>query len=125
MRPWSGKFVCAVALGATLAIGGCGSSTIETIPGFPSFASLPNWDFKALSPFEPKECAQVSKKALRQVNWTRVPQINMRIRHDEFEPMIVQMKQGWPYIFRIRNRDEEDHYFSAREFFRNMAVIRR
>jgi hypothetical protein len=34
------------------------------------------------------------------------------------------MKPGWPYIFRIRNRDDKDHYFAAREFFRNMAVIR-
>jgi hypothetical protein len=131
MRSWSGKFVRAGVLGATLALGGCGSSGfligssfLESMPAWPtlpSLADLPGWD--VLSPFDPSDCAQVSKKALRQVNWTRVPQINMRIRHDEYEPMVIQMKQGWPYIFRIRNRDDKDHYFAAREFFRNMAVI--
>ncbi len=104
---------------------GFGSSFLESMPAWPSLPSLPSLpDFAALSPFDPDECAQVSKKALRKVNWTRVPEVNMRIRHGEFEPMIVQMKQGWPYVFRIRNRDDKDHYFTAKEFFRNMAVIR-
>jgi hypothetical protein len=48
----------------------------------------------------------------------------MRIRNDEFEPMIVQMTQGWPYVFRIRNRDSKPHTFNAKRFLRSMAVIR-
>ena len=48
----------------------------------------------------------------------------MRIRNNEFEPMIVQMTQGWPYTFRISNRDDHSHSFNASEFFRNVAVIR-
>ncbi len=66
----------------------------------------------------------VSPKALKKVNWTRVPKVNMRIRNNEFEPMIVQMTQGWPYVFRIRNRDQKAHTFNAARFLRSMAVIR-
>jgi len=132
MRLCGGKTVRAGILGMALMLAGCGSSGfiigssfLESMPAWPSLPSLADLPgLNVLSPFDPGECAQVSKKALRKVNWTRVPQINMRVRHDEFEPMVIQMKQGWPYIFRIRNRDEEDHYFAAREFFRNMAVIR-
>ncbi len=66
----------------------------------------------------------VSPKALKRVNWTRVPRVNMRIRNNEYEPMIVQMTQGWPYVFRIRNRDDRAHSFNAERFLRSMAVIR-
>jgi len=38
--------------------------------------------------------------------------------------MIVQMTQGWPYVFRIRNRDDRAHTFNAGRFLRSMAVIR-
>lgn len=70
------------------------------------------------------ECSTVSPKALKRVNWTRVPKVNIRIRNDEYEPMIVHMTQGWPYVFRIRNRDQRAHTFNAEKFLRSMAVIR-
>ena len=68
-------------------------------------------------------CAEVSKKALKYINWTRVPEVNVRIRNDEFSPMIVRLRQGWPYILRIRNRDNKGHIFRAYEFFSKTAVI--
>ena len=37
--------------------------------------------------------------------------------------MVIRLRQGWPYVFRIRNRDDEGHVFKAHEFFRNVAVI--
>jgi hypothetical protein len=68
-------------------------------------------------------CAEVSEEAVKRINWTKVPVVNVRIRHDEFSPMVVRMRQGWPYVFRIRNRDDEGHAFKAYEFFKNVAVI--
>ena len=68
-------------------------------------------------------CAEVSKKAVKYINWTRVPEVNVRIRHDEFSPMIVRLRQGWPYILRIRNRDDKNHVFKAYDFFSKTAVI--
>ena len=69
-------------------------------------------------------CAQVDQKALKFVNWTQVPEVNVRIRHDEFSPMVLRLRQGWPYVMRIRNRDQYTHYIQAYEFFSNVAVIR-
>lgn len=99
------------------------SNLMEFIPAVPSFPALPT-----VSAFLPEfgldECAVVSPKALKKVNWARVPEVNMRIRNDEFEPMIVQMTQGWPYTFRISNRDDRAHTFNARDFFKNVAMVR-
>ena len=95
-------------------------SYIPTIPGLSSLPSISN----ILPDFNELECATVSPKALKRVNWTRVPKVNMRIRNNEYEPMIVQMTQGWPYAFRIRNRDDRDHSFNAERFLKSMAVIR-
>ena len=70
-------------------------------------------------------CAEVNPEALKHVNWTRVPEINVRIRHDEFNPMVIRMRQGWPYVFRLRNRDHTGHTFRADDFFRRVAVIQK
>ena len=70
-------------------------------------------------------CEEVSPEALKRVNWTQVPEINVRIRHDEFSPMVIRMRQGWPYVFRIRNRDNTGHTFRADDFFNKVAVIQK
>lgn len=95
------------------------SQLLPSIPAIPSLQALAE-----AFVFDDQVCAQVSEDDVKRVNWTRVPEVNMRIRADEFEPMIIQMKQGWPYIFRIRNRDDAAHVFASRDFFTNMAIIR-
>lgn len=108
-----------------LMLSGCElpSSVMQLIPSMPSLPSLPSVS-NVLPDFDEDACAVVSPKALKQVNWARVPQVNMRIRNDEFEPMIVQMTQGWPYTFRISNRDDRAHSFNAAQFFQNVAMVR-
>lgn len=68
-------------------------------------------------------CPEVSEKAVKRINWTQVPEVDLRIRHGEFSPMVVRLRQGWPYVFRIRNRDDRGHAFKAYNFFANVAVI--
>ncbi len=69
------------------------------------------------------DCPEVSEKAIKRINWTRVPEVDLRIRHGEFSPMVVRLRQGWPYVFRIRNGDDRGHAFKAYNFFANVAVI--
>jgi hypothetical protein len=95
----------------------------STLPSFKSLASFP--DFKLWERVSgDRKCATVSEEDVRQVNWRRVPEVNMRVRGSEFEPMIVPLKQGRPYIFRIRNRDDTARVFAADDFFAKMAVLR-
>jgi len=70
------------------------------------------------------DCPTVDEKALKWVNWTRVPEVNVRIRNAEFSPMIIRLRQGWPYVLRIRNRDDTDQVFKSYDFFSHVAVIK-
>jgi hypothetical protein len=118
---WKSSLGCGLAL----LLSGCemASSAKTFIPALLGLSALPSIS-NIITDYSNDTCALVSPKALKQVNWTRVPEINMRIRNDEFEPMIVQMTQGWPYTFRIRNRDGRAHSFNAKDFFKNVAMVR-
>ncbi len=72
----------------------------------------------------PSSCAKINQKAVKFINWTRVPVVNVRIRQNEYSPMIIRLRQGWPYVIRIRNRDDYGHVFQANTFFSRVAVIK-
>lgn len=69
------------------------------------------------------DCKQISKRAEAKINWARVPQVELRVRDGAFSPMVTYLKQGRPYIVRIRNRDDEMRVFRAGAFFEKNAVI--
>jgi len=77
---------------------------------------------KGVPVIEAAKCAEVSPQAIKKINWTRVPEVNVRIRNDQFEPMVIKLRQGWPYIMKIRNRDAGPHVFNSYGFFTNVAV---
>ena len=72
----------------------------------------------------PSSCAKVDQKAVKFINWTKVPVVNVRIRQNEYSPMIIRLRQGWPYVIRISNRDDYGHVFQANTFFSRVAVIK-
>lgn len=76
-----------------------------------------------VSNFAAADCKQISKRAEAKINWARVPEIELRVRNGEFSPMVTHLKQGRPYVIRIRNRDDEMRVFRARDFFVKNAVI--
>ena len=61
---------------------------------------------------------------MNRVNWTSVLQANKRICGVEFEPIVVRLEQGWPYVFRICNRDDAGHIFTSTRIFNNMGMVR-
>ena len=56
------------------------------------------------------------------VEWNAARQIDIRIRHGEFQPSIVRMHQGNAYIFRLNNRDDEARRFLAPKFFSKLKI---
>lgn len=32
------------------------------------------------------------------VNWTQVPEVKLRICHDEFDHRVLRLRQSWPYV---------------------------
>ena len=76
-----------------------------------------------VSSFGVAECKVLSKRAEAKINWARVPERELRIRDGEYSPMVMRLKQGRPYIIRIRNRDDKLRVFRAPRFFENNAVV--
>ena len=48
--------------------------------------------------------------------------VNVHIRQNEYSPMVIRLRQGWPYV--IRNRDDHGHVLQANTFFSRVAVIK-
>ena len=99
----------AIVTAAALGLGGC--TVVDEFVGMVD------------SPFAAEGCKQISAKARAKINWARVPVVEVAVRNDEFEPMIFRLKQGRPYVLRLRNRDFEEHEFYAPEFFRQNAMV--
>lgn len=69
------------------------------------------------------ECKQISDRAEAKINWARVPEVELTIRDGAYMPMVMRLKQGRPYVLRIRNRDEDTRVFRAQKFFEKNAVV--
>ena len=53
-----------------------------------------------------------------------MPVVNVRIRQNEYLPMVIRLRRDWPYVIRTRNRDDHGHVFQANTFFSRVAVIK-
>lgn len=76
-----------------------------------------------VSNFNVADCKMLSNRAEAKINWARVPERELRVRDGEYSPMVMRLKQGRPYIIRIRNRDDERRVFRAPSFFEQNAVV--
>jgi uncharacterized cupredoxin-like copper-binding protein len=69
-------------------------------------------------------CADASAKRFEGIDWNKVRRIKMRIRQDEYSPMVVTLTQGQAYIMSIKNADDDSHNFRATEFFQSVAMAK-
>ncbi len=69
-------------------------------------------------------CADASAKRFEGVDWNNVRQIKMRIRQDEYSPMVVTLTQEQAYVMSIENTDDDSHDFRATEFFQSVAMAK-
>ena len=60
--------------------------------------------------------------AIEAADWEKAIALAIRMRQGDFNPMVVQMRAGFPYVLTIENADAEVHVFRAREFFASAAV---
>lgn len=56
------------------------------------------------------------------VDWSTARIIDIKIRQDEFQPMVIGLARDLPYVLRIRNADSSGHSFRAPTFFRQAGV---
>ena len=69
-------------------------------------------------------CVPDARERVEAADWSKVEVIPLRIRQNEFDPMIIDLRQDRPYIIRITNADDTRHFFGAGDFFRSVAVAK-
>jgi hypothetical protein len=56
------------------------------------------------------------------VDWSAARTLDIKIRQDEFQPMVIGLARDLPYVLHIRNADSSGHTLRAPAFFRQAAV---
>lgn len=58
------------------------------------------------------------------VDWSEAATVDVRIRDNEFQPMVIALVRERPYVLRISNGDDGARTFRAPSFFETAAVAR-
>jgi len=66
--------------------------------------------------------AAMETPAVAAVDWSRAVTRTLRIRQDEYAPIVITLRQGRPYVLKLENADDAAHAFSAPDFFQAIAV---
>lgn len=67
-------------------------------------------------------CDTVPPGVFDQVDWNAVRKIEVRIRHGEFDPTLIRLMQGRPYVMRVENRDRQSRRLQSADFFEAVYV---
>lgn len=65
-----------------------------------------------------------AKEVVAAADWKVAETIDIDIRQNEFNPPIIRLLKGEPYVMILENRDDVEHVFQAPEFFRQAAVLK-
>lgn len=68
------------------------------------------------------ECNVSVARQLLKADWDRAEVVTIRVRQNEFRPMLAEFQSGQAYILRLVNGDDSAHRFRAPDFFSNVSV---
>ena len=68
------------------------------------------------------QCIADAAERVAKVNWLEAETVNLRIRHGDYTPTIIRLRQDRPYVLRIANGDDRNRVFRANEFFAAVAL---
>ena len=57
-------------------------------------------------------------------DWSKAEVINVSIEEGMFEPALIEMFSGEPYILRIENKEDFPRWFRAKNFFNDVSIRR-
>lgn len=61
------------------------------------------------------------EEIVKKANWQAMQTITVTIDEHGYSPENLKFVAGQPYKLELKNSGEKDHYFTAPEFFRNVA----
>lgn len=63
-----------------------------------------------------------TEAALAGADWARALPRHLRVRQNDFRPLVIALRRGNAYILKLENGDDVAHSFRAPEFFQAIAV---
>lgn len=97
-------------LGSASLLGAC---TLDGLLAQPAAVSQAEADAAAMTDAE---------AVLAKADWARALSPRLRVRQNEFEPVVLVLRKGTPYILRLENGDDRAHSFRAPTFFKAIVV---
>lgn len=94
------------------------TSVRESIESFSDSFDFGDWGMA----FDTLQCVETRDRVLSGVDFSDAKVIDIRVRNEEYTPMIIELTQNRPYIIRIANRDDETRRFAAPSFLRDTAI---
>ena len=91
----------AVLATVAIALGGCTTSDLPVAGG---------------------SCAGDATAALEGIDWEDAQVVEVKIRQDNWAPMVFGLLRERPYVLRLSNGDDGNHGFRAPDFFQSVAV---
>lgn len=61
------------------------------------------------------------EEIVKQADWKALQTITVSIEEHSYTPENIKLVAGQPYKLELKNVGEKDHYFTAPEFFKNVA----
>ena len=58
---------------------------------------------------------------VKAADWTKAETITVVMGEHHYTPMDLKLKAGQPYKLELKNEGDKDHYYTAPEFFKNVA----
>lgn len=67
-------------------------------------------------------CPDDAAERVKSANWAGAETVNLRIRADEFYPMVTVLRANSPYVLRITNTDDSKRTFRSSDFLGSVAI---
>ena len=76
---------------------------------------------KAAEPAKPAGFIQDGAALVKAADWNKMETVTVELGEYHFHPMDLKLKAGQPYKIELKNVGEKHHYYTAPEFFKNVA----
>lgn len=81
-----------------------------------------NYDGESVQHFTLDGCPADAAERVKAADWATAETVDLRIRDDEFYPMVLNLRANSPYVLRITNTDDGKRTFRSSDLFESVAI---
>ena len=81
-----------------------------------------SYDGEAVQHFTLDGCPADAAERVQAADWANAETVDLRIRDDEYYPMVMVLRANSPYVLRITNSDSRKRTFRSSDLFSSVAL---